>query len=93
MYDKPFGRMLFASSFRCVRAFGAEVILQGKLPGFRDKILAEAMMSFFLHHAKPSLLVNVPRRIEFALRPQHHLFVSCLPRESHALTHQPGTNA
>jgi hypothetical protein len=42
---------------------------QGKLPGFRDEILAEAVVAFFLNHAKSSLLVNVPRGIELALRP------------------------
>jgi hypothetical protein len=77
----------------CARLRSAGITLQAKLPGFGNQVFAEAVMPFFPRHAKSSLLVNVPRRIEFALCPQHDSLVSCLPRESHTLTHQPRTNA
>jgi hypothetical protein len=54
--------------------------------------LAEAVMPFFLYHAKSSFLIEVARRVEFALRLQHHFSVSSLPRESHALTYEPRTD-
>src|SRR5215468_9061663 len=62
---------------------------QVKFPGLARKILPEAVMLFFAHDLEPCLFVEVSRRMKNALRPQRHLLVSRLPRESNAFLNKP----
>src|SRR4029453_16197326 len=54
---------------------------------------AEAVVGFFPGQPESRPLVQTPRSLEFALRPQHDLPVSGLSCEAHALVDQAGTDA
>ena len=62
---------------------------QVEFPSLGGKILPETVMLFFAYDLKARLFVEVSRRTKNALRPQSHLFVSRLPRESDAFLNQP----
>ena len=50
------------------------------------------MVCFLIYQAKTSLGVDPSRGMELALSPQHELAIARLPRETHALGHQPSTD-
>jgi len=55
----------------CADSARATGLRQRKLPSFRDKIFAEAMVALFLDYAKAGLVINMGRGVQFALRRVH----------------------
>src|SRR6266480_3575301 len=50
-------------------------------------------MLLFPKQAKSRFFINAARGFQFALCPEDHLFVSCLPREANALIYEAFANA
>jgi hypothetical protein len=52
--------------------------------------MTEAVMCFLSHELEPGSFINVPRRNEDAVGPEHHFFVAMAPREAEALFDEAG---
>src|ERR1700691_5033120 len=63
-------------------------------PGFGHKILTPpTVMRLLADQLKGGLLINLAGRSQFALRPQHHRFISRLAGKANALGHKPFADA
>ena len=64
-----------------------------QIPELGHHVLAPAVARFARGEREASLLVNVPRGREHAVRPERDLLVAGRAREAHALVNQPGAEA
>src|SRR4029450_11153463 len=55
--------------------------------------MAEAVMCLLSHELEPGSFIDVPRRNEDAVGPEHHFFVAMAPREADALCDEVGAKA